>query len=132
MACAFSPLSGGLRSSILKLSRDFCRTHSTKSMELKSVHCRRQTLNITDRNEGLARVRVIAAPVRLWAMHCRLHLLQGHQTLAQGPTRRQHGRLAREGGASIRLLGRRWQVLGTDPVAAWRSDASWAPAPGAA
>ena len=78
---------------------------------------------------------MIAAPVRLWAMHCRLHLLQGHQTLAQGPTRRQHGRLMGEGGP---LLGRRWQVLGTDPVAAWReqagsgSDASWAPAPGAA
>ena len=58
-------------------------------------------------NEGL--VRVIAAPVR------GLHLLQGPQTLAQGPTRRQHGRLRGEGGASIRLLGRRRQVLGTDP-----------------
>ena len=81
---------------------------------------------------------MIAAPVRLWAMHRGPHLLQGPQTLAPGPTRRQHGRLRREGEASIRLLGRRWQVLGTAPVAAWReqagagSDASWAPAQGAA
>ena len=49
---------------------------------------------------------MIAAPVRLWAMHCRLHLLQGHQTLAQGPTQRQHSRLMGEGGASIQLLWR--------------------------
>ena len=66
------------------------------------------------------------------------HLLQGPQTLAQGPTRRQRGRLRRESEASIRLLGRRWQALEADHVAAWReqagseSDASWAPAQGAA
>ena len=77
---------------------------------------------------------MIAAP-RLWAMHRGPHLLQGPQTLAQGPTRRQHGGLRREGEASIQLLGRRWQA---DHVAAWReqagseSDASWAPAQGAA
>ena len=76
---------------------------------------------------------MIAAPARLRAMHRGPHLLQGPQTLAQGPTRRQHA--VEEGEASIRLLGRRWQAVGADlkrEQAGSESDASWAPAQGAA
>ena len=81
---------------------------------------------------------MIVAPVRLWAIQLGPHLRQGPQTLAQGPTQRQYGRLRKEGEASIRLLGRRWQTLEADRVAVWQeqagpeSDASWAPAQGAA